>query len=343
VAAAVAAGAADAATPGLAPRIRHAIEGNRDEKEHSVHQILNRGTRPLGIRALLAALLLPLAAGCPEADTQSPRTFETPEAAVEAFLDAVERDDVDAVLRIFGREHADAIVTPDWDAERESRQRITSAAKEKQELQEVAEGELQLIVGAEDWPFPIPIVREQEAWHFDTAEGIEEIIDRRIGRNELAAIAIARAYVDAQIEYSQADRDGDEVLEYAQRLASSPGKREGLYWEAGTDEEPSPFGPLVRGAERYLETIEPGDPIKGYYFQVLTRQGANPPGGRYDYVINGHMIAGFALVAYPADHGNSGVMTFVVNHRGKVHQKDLGAFDGMDEYDPDDTWTEVED
>ena len=202
---------------------------------------------------------------------------------------------------------------------------------------------MELIVGEEEWPFPILIVQEEEGWSFDTEDGIEEIVDRRIGRNELAAIAIARAYVDAQIEYARSDRDGDDVLEYAQRLASTPGERDGLYWEAESEEDLSPFGPLMQGAERYLETKEPGDPIKGYYFRILTRQGGNPPGGSHDYVINGNMIAGFALVAYPADYENSGVMTFVVSHRGKVHQKDLGEFSEMDEYDPDHTWTEVED
>ena len=262
---------------------------------------------------------------------------------MEALLDALEKDDADALLAIFGREYEAEIVTPDWEAERDARQKILEAAKDTYELSEIGDGEVGLIVGAEQWPFPISIVRDDGGWHFDTEEGIEMMIDRRIGRHELAAIAIARAYVDAQIEYARYDRDGDDVLEYAQRLASSPGQTDGLYWEAGPDEDPSPFGPLVHGAERYLETKQPGDPLMGYYFQILTRQGPNPPGGEYDYVINGNMIAGFALVAYPADHGNSGVMTFVVNHRGKVQQKDLGEFPGMDSYDPDDTWSEVED
>jgi hypothetical protein len=292
---------------------------------------------------MLAMLLLLLAPGCQQADPQAQRIFETPEAAVEALLDAIERDDVDALLGVLGREHENAIVTPDWNAERDARRKIVEAAKQRQQLSRVDDGVMELIVGEQEWPFPIPIVQEEEGWGFDTAEGIDEIVDRRVGGNELAAIAVARAYVDAQIEYARWDRDGDDVLEYAQRLASTPGKRDGLYWEAGSEQDLSPFGPLVQGAERYLETKQPGDPIKGYYFRILTGQGANPPGGRYDYVINGNMIAGFALVAYPADHGNSGVMTFVVNHRGKVHQKDLGEFTGMDEYDPDDSWTEVED
>ncbi len=305
--------------------------------------IRNEGIRPLGVLVMLAALLLLLTLGCQGADTQAQRTFATPEAAVEALLDAIERDDADALLGIFGREYQDAIVTPDWDAERDARQKIVEAAKQAQELSQVDEGVMELIVGENEWPFPILIVQEEEGWSFDTEDGIEEIVDRRIGRNELAAIAIARAYVDAQIEYARSDRDGDDVLEYAQRLASTPGERDGLYWEAESEEDLSPFGPLMQGAERYLETRQPGDPIKGYYFRILTRQGGNPPGGSHDYVINGNMIAGFALLAYLADHGNSGVMTFVVSHRGKVHQKDLGEFTGMDGYDPDDTWTEVED
>ena len=308
-----------------------------------MQDIRNEGMRPLGVWAMLATLLLLPTLGCQGADTQAQRVFATPDAAVEALIDAVERDDVDALLGILGREHESAIVTPDWDAQRDARQEIVEAAKQMRKLNKVDEGVLELIVGEEEWPFPIRLVQEGEAWRFDTAQGIEEIVDRRIGRNELTAIAIARAYVDAQIEYARRDRDGDEVLEYAQRLASTPGKRDGLYWEAESEEDLSPFGPLVQGAERYLDTKQPGDPIKGYYFRILTRQGENPPGGRYDYVINGNMIAGFALVAYPADHGNSGVMTFVVSHRGKVHQKDLGEFTGMDEYDPDDSWTEVED
>jgi hypothetical protein len=204
-------------------------------------------------------------------------------------------------------------------------------------------GEMEVVLGAEEWPLPFPLVRDEDgSWRFDTAEGIEALLDRRIGRNELSAIAIANAYVDAQIEYAQADRDGDDVLEYARRLASSPGQRDGLYWQAAPGEDESPFGPLVQKAERYLDTVEPDDPIRGYYFKILTRQGENPPGGSYDYVINGNMLAGFALVAYPADYGNTGVMTFVVNHRGVIQQKDLGAFTGMDRYDPDDSWDEVD-
>ena len=207
-----------------------------------------------------------------------------------------------------------------------------------------ARQEAQLVLGKEEWPFPMPLVRGEDGrWSFDTEEGLEVIVDRRIGRNELAAIAIAHAYVDAQIEYALEDHDGDEVLEYAQRLASSDGQHDGLYWESAPGEAESPLGPLVAGAEQYLDTVQPGDPIRGYRFRILTRQGPNPPGGAYEYVLDGDMIAGFALVAAPAEHGNTGIMTFVVNHTGRVYQKDLGAESAkVDAYDPDASWTLVE-
>jgi hypothetical protein len=289
--------------------------------------------------ALFACLAGPLLA-CGEA-SQGPKRFSSPEQAAEAMIEALESNDADQILEVFGSAYRDEIVTADWDAEDEARQKIAQAAREKLQLEPNADGALDLVIGEKEWPFPIMLVKEGSDWYFDTDEGVEEIIDRRVGRNELAAIGLASAYVDAQIEYARADRDGDDVLEYAQRLASSPGKQDGLYWkDDGGD--PSPFGPLVEGAERYLNTLEPGDPLRGYYFQVLTRQGENPPGGAYDYVINGNMLAGFALVAYPADYGNTGVMTFVVNHQGRIYQKDLGSFDGMDAYNPDDTWTRVE-
>jgi hypothetical protein len=292
--------------------------------------------RPAALFACLAGPLL----ACGEA-SQGPKRFSSPEQAAEAMIEALESNDADQILEVFGSAYRDEIVTADWDAEDEARQKIAQAAREKLQLEPNADGALDLVIGEKEWPFPIMLVKEGSDWYFDTDEGVEEIIDRRVGRNELAAIGLASAYVDAQIEYARADRDGDDVLEYAQRLASSPGKQDGLYWkDDGGD--PSPFGPLVEGAERYLNTLEPGDPLRGYYFQVLTRQGENPPGGAYDYVINGNMLAGFALVAYPADYGNTGVMTFVVNHQGRIYQKDLGSFDGMDAYNPDDTWTRVE-
>ncbi|MFT5316590.1 MAG: hypothetical protein ACI9UK_002436, partial [Candidatus Krumholzibacteriia bacterium] len=161
------------------------------------------------------------------------------------------------------------------------------------------------------------------------------------------AIEICRAYFNAQVQYASVDRDGDEVREFAQKVASEEGKKDGLYWEAGADEELSPFGPLVVEARNYLEGREVGDPFNGYYYKIVTRQGAEAPGGRYDYIINGNMIAGFALLAFPAEHGNSGIMTFICNHQGKVYEKDLGEDSdliaaGIVVYNPDPTWSEVQ-
>ncbi len=291
----------------------------------------------------LAAVGLIAALACSQPDPLAQRSFESPEAAADALMQALSADDADAVVSILGPAFRDEIVTPDWKAGREARQVIVAAHGEQRRLEEREGGDVELVLGGEAWPFPFPLARDEEgAWTFDTAEGLEVVRDRRVGRNELTAIAITNAYVDAQIEYAKADRDGDDVLEYARRLASTEGQRDGLYWETAEDEEPSPFGPLVKGAESYLDTLEPGDPIRGYYFRILEAQGGSPPGGAYDYVINGNMIAGFALVAYPARYGSSGIMTFVVNHRGVIHQKDLGPFTGMDRYDPDDTWDEVD-
>lgn len=287
----------------------------------------------------LTALLL--TAGCGPSD---PGAFESPEAGAQALLGALERDDKQALLDILGHEFEQQLITSDWDAEREAREEFVAASQESVELRKLPDGEVELILGAERWPMPILLVPDDAGvWRFDTAEGIEELIDRRIGSNELTAIAIAHDYVDAQIDYAREDRDGDWVLEYAQRLASTPGQRDGLYWTVEPGEPESPFGPLVRGAESYFQHKERGDPIQGYYFKILTRQGANPPGGASDYLINGNMVAGFALVAWPEEYGESGVKTFVVSHHGKVLEKDLGPFQGMDSYDPDDSWSRVED
>ena len=318
-------------------------QSNREEEEYDVHPQRENRSRPPGLRFLVAALALLLVSSCQDVEAGEQRSFATPEAATQALLEAMERDDQSTLLLLIGREHADAIITPDWDADRQARQQIAREAKRRHELNEVREGQVQWVIGDEAWPFPIPIVREDGVWRFDTAKGLEELIDRRVGRNELTAISILHAYVDAQIEYASDDRDGDDTLEYAQRLASSPDKRDGLYWPTAPGEEPSPLGPAVQGAERYLETRRPAAPIRGYYFQILTKQGANAPGGAYEYVRNGDMLGGFALLAYPADYGSSGVMTFAVNHQGRVHQKDLGAFSAMDAYDPDDSWSVVED
>jgi len=276
------------------------------------------------------------------------KVFKTPEAALDALLEALKKNDDNAMLDILGHEYKDFIVTTDKVAAREDRLQVYNAAQEFKSLQRQSDDKIVVVIGKLAWPLPVPIVREKSGWRFNTEEGFEEVLNRRIGGNELNAIATAIAYVEAQLEYASKDRDGDQVLEYAQRIGSSKGKRDGLYWEVdpNSGEEPSPFGPYVAEAKNYLKGRKPGDPYKGYYFKVLTRQGTTPPGGRYDYVINGNMIGGFALVAFPADYASSGIMTFVVSHQGKIYEKDLGentdfAANGMHEHNPDNTWAEV--
>jgi len=274
----------------------------------------------------------------------SQRVFDTPDAARNALIEALAADDVAELVLIFGPQFRERLLKGDSEDARRDRALISDhARREGSRMSEISENEQLLLVGAADWPFPVPLIRVDGGWQFDTAAGLEEIANRRVGENETNAIAVAHVYADAQHEYAQEDRDGDLVREYAQRLISSPGKRDGLFWpvKEGSDEELSPFGPLIAEATEAEPEHERGDPFKGYFFRILTRQGPNPPGGEYDYIINGNMIAGFALVAFPADYGQSGVMTFVVSHQGTVFQKDIGEFAGMDRYDPDDSWIAV--
>ncbi len=276
------------------------------------------------------------------------KTFKTADEAVDEFIAALGKDDVNSLLDIFGREYEEELIGGDRIASRESIEQAYEKAKDMHKLRDDGKDRKILYVGSEAWPFPFPLVKENGTWHFDTDEGIEEVVSRRIGRNELNAIEICRAYMDAQIEYSSVDRDGDEVLEYAQKIGSTEGKKDGLFWESGDNEELSPFGPLVADAKDYLEGREPGDPFKGYYYKIITRQGEHAAGGRYDYIINGNMIAGFAFIAFPADHDNSGIMTVMCSHQDKVYQKNLGEDSdliaaGIDEYNPDASWSEVKD
>jgi hypothetical protein len=276
-------------------------------------------------------------------------TFDTPQAAMTALLDALEKRDSDAVLALFGKENRDFIIGGDPASARKGFGELAAAAKQATVFRPDGEDRRIIEVGRLAYPLPVPLVRENGKWHFDTEAGKEEITNRRIGRNELNAIRLAHDYVNAQLEYASKDRDGDDVLEYAQKFASTEGHKDGLYWQASAgSEDISPFGPLIAEANQdYLAAHKTGEPYYGYYFKILTRQGSNPPGGAYEYVINGNMIAGFALIAWPADYGISGIMTFVVNQQGKVFQKDLGKDTAIlaaatQEYDPDNTWTEVQ-
>lgn len=291
-----------------------------------------------GAGAIAALLASPASA--------DPQTFPTAQAAMDALVAALGAGDRKAVLQIFGEENADFLTGGDEAAARVEWRNVYNAAREATVLRPDGDGRYVVVVGRRAWPMPIPIVQDKGAWHFDTAAGIEEVTNRRIGRNELAAMDLARNYVEAQRLYASTDRDGDQVLEYAQRLISTANRQDGLYWAAGAGTGPSPFGPYISEVSEFFAGKERGDPYLGYYFRVLTKQGGNAPGGAYDYIINGNMIAGFALVAWPADYGTSGVMTFLVSHQGRLLEKDLGAdtekiVAAMQTYDPDASWTDA--
>lgn len=299
--------------------------------------------------SFLHRLALALIVAVPLAATAAPQeTFATPEAAVDALMAALKADSDSAMVAIFGEEHKNLVLTSDRAASSATRAKILAAMQTLRVLQAPSANRRVLLIGDEAWPVPIPIVRTGDRWRFATEEGADEIVNRRIGGNERSAIYVLRAYVDAQRAYATRDRDGDGVLQYAQKLASSPGKHDGLYWpaETGKDEEASPFGPLIAESAAYLKGHVAGDPYRGYHFRILTRQGKNAPGGAYNYVINGRMIAGFAMVAYPAAYGESGVMTFIVSHNGKVYEKDLGKDSTaigarMSTFEPSTAWKEV--
>jgi DNA-binding phage protein len=300
-----------------------------------------------GTALLVPILLLVLMAGSAisASPVGEPMLFKTPEAAAEALLAAFKNNDDEALAAVFGAKYRDRLLSKDKAAARESRERLYQAAQKSLTFRKDTADRVVLVIGPEAWPFPIPLVRSGDEWRFQTAEGIEEIVNRRIGANERDTIALSRDYLIAQREYAGKIRDSSGVRKFAQRIVSSPGKQDGLYWDptiAGGEE--SPFGPRV--AEFLASGRQPREPYHGYYFRILTRQGSHVPGGRYNYVINGNMIAGFALVAFPADYGNSGIMTFLVSHQGKVYQKDLGRqtrkiAKQMREFNPDGTWTEV--
>jgi hypothetical protein len=276
------------------------------------------------------------------------RTYATPEEAVAALVAATSAQDTNALHGIFGPATSE-IANPDPVQAAKEQSAFTKALNEGTRILRKSDSQCVLEVGDRRWPFPIPIVKKDDRWFFDTEAGKEEVLNRRIGRNELATLQVVRTYVEAQREYASRDRDGDEVLEYAQRLISSSGTHDGLYWPPDSEGETSPLGPLVAYAQGKGYALDstpegtPGGPFHGYYFKILTRQGRHAPGGKCDYVINGKMIAGFALVAWPARYGDSGIMTFIVNQQGRVYQKDLGAktselVEHMKAYDPDPTW-----
>jgi len=300
--------------------------------------------------AVVFAVALILFGSYQRADAQQ-KTFKSPEEAAKSLMDAVKSNDAKELLAIFGPAGKEIISSGDAVADKAGEEHFVKDYEEMSRLEKETDKKVILVVGSREWPFPIPIVKKGETWVFNTLAGKEELLNRRIGRNELNTIQTCLAYVDAQREYAMKDRDSDKVREYAQKFWSTPGKKDGLHWETKEGEERSPFGAVAAEAvQAGYKPKKPGDkpsPYHGYYFKIMKAQGKNAPGGAYDYVINGKMIGGFALVAYPAEYGASGIMSFIVNHDGVVYQKDLGKetvkiASDMTKYDPDKTWKKVE-
>lgn len=281
-----------------------------------------------------------------------PRSFASPEQAIATLVRAIEANDTQGMLSILGAEAKDIVASGDDVADRSAREGFIKLYHETNRMETMDNGRKAVLsVGWSDWPFPIPLTKTGAEWHFDTLSGKQEIINRRIGRNELDVIDLCRTYVQAQREYGSRDWNNDGIVEYARQFISDEGKWNGLYWEAAEDEIKSPLGPLfveaaAQGYSAKKAGMEPR-PFHGYLFRILTAQGSHAPGGAYRYLINGHMVAGFAMIAYPAQYGSSGIMSFIVNQNGRVYQKDLGKKTGVvapriTVYDPDKTWIRAE-
>jgi hypothetical protein len=302
-----------------------------------------------GTVALLATLILiaglshALAAG-------KQRTFASPEEAVKELVESARSNDSKALLEIFGSDAQSLVSSGDKVDDRKARERFVAAYDEAHNLAKESDNRAVLSVGKDEWPFPIPVVSSGGRWRFDAKAGQHELLNRRIGNNELSAIQVCLAYVDAQRDYWQLNPEKSDLLHYARKVNSTKGKRDGLYWEAKPGEDPSPLGPLVAKAQqegyRGKASSAKRVPYHGYYYRTLTAQGPHASGGAYDYLAHGELIGGFALVAYPAQWASSGVMTFIVNHEGVVYEKNLGKnttsiAESMKKFDPDPTWQKV--
>jgi hypothetical protein len=298
----------------------------------------------LSVGALAALTLALLPAQSP---TGQP-TFATPEEAIHAVGDAAEHNDTAAMLKLFGPAGKDLVQPADDAGAREERANFAKMLHQKVHLERDATNpnRVTFSVGTEDWPFPIPLARNKAGkWYFDTEQGKMEVLARHVGRNELNAVEVCRGYVEAQLQYANVDRDADGILEYAQKIVSSPGKQDGLYWEGAPGNlVPKSFagaaGAVAEGGRKPV-------PYHGYYYRILKAQGPAADGGAVNYVVKGEMIGGFALVAWPAEYGVSGVKTFIVNHHGVVYEKDLGPTTGivarqMTQFNPDKGWQVVD-
>ncbi|HMN47251.1 MAG TPA: DUF2950 domain-containing protein [Povalibacter sp.] len=304
--------------------------------------------------ALAAALSLVAVTGCQRKDAATPAptsaatttatTFATPEAAIDALVAAVEGNDVAALKEILGPGIDELLSSGDEVEDRAEREAFIARYREQHMLVAGGPDRLVLQVGADHWPLPIPLVRGNDGWHLDGEAGADEIVVRRIGANELHTIDVMRGFVEAQEDYAAVAHDGGNTGVYAQKLRSDAGKQDGLYWEAGTGAAESPAGPALAAATSEGYNAAKGEPYHGYLYRILLSQGAAANGGAKDYVVDGKLTGGYALLGWPADYGASGIMTFIVNQDGVVWQRDLGedtakAVADITQFNPDEDWT----
>jgi Protein of unknown function (DUF2950) len=312
-----------------------------------LHTIFGRAWTAL--LACVVALVLFISAFAPDsrASEVQQKRFQTPDEAVQALVAATKADDLNTMLAILGPGSKEVISSGDSVADNAGRDKFVASYEQKHSLEARTAGTMILHIGTDDWSMPIPIVKKGNSWGFDIGKGKKEILNRRIGRNELNVIDVIDAYVDAQHEYASKDCRGAGKVEFAQRFFSTPGSRDGLFWEAKEGEKQSPLGPLIaRAAQEGYSTDGNLSPFHGYYFKILKGQGKHAKGGAYNYMVKDKMILGYALVAYPAEYGNSGIMTFVVNQEGIIFEKNLGKntrriADAITLYNPDKSWKKV--
>lgn len=346
-------------------QIRQITISNARGRTHMQHKtrfaFLAKSVGYVVLLSLFLAASLSFAGARPSQDSQQ-ATYSSPDDALQALVSAAKEKDRSALSKLFGSDY-DQLLSGDPVEDDKDLSDFAAAVEESAKLQKDNDTKYTVVVGNNNWPTPIPIVQKDGKWMFDTKAGLNEVVNRRIGENELSAIETCRAYAVAQWEYyTEADWDHDSVAEYAQKFISTPGKHDGLFWETAENEKPSPLGKLVAQAraEGYgpkgqatADTAKADasgeaatrqhQPYHGYHFKILTSQGSHAPGGKYAYIINGNMIAGYALVAYPDSWGKSGVMTFIINQQGRVYEKNLGAntakiATAMTSYDPDPSW-----
>jgi hypothetical protein len=298
-------------------------------------------------KIVLIALAVSMFQGCASAAKQT--KFASPDDAVQSLVSAVRVHDKAQVKQILGPDSDKVVSSGDAVADRDSAEKFVAAYDAKHQLVNNADGSVTLSLGEKDWPLPIPVVKDAKGgqWTFDTAAGKEEILNRRIGQNELNVIKVCQAIGDAEREYAQRDPNGQGIPVYARKFISDAGKKNGLYWKTEEGEAPSPLGQLASEAADEGYVAGKHQAYHGYHYKILTAQGAHAPGGKVDYIVKGKLIGGFAIVAWPAEYGNSGIMTFIVNHDGIVYQKDLGAGTGLlvktiSAYDPGPGWNKAE-